>query len=38
MSAECNACYIASTQPYWMALWVTKLRTDKPCEKHKEEA
>lgn len=34
MSAECNACYEASTSPAWLAQLVTRNRIDRPCERH----
>ena len=37
MSARCNACYLATTQPEWIARIVTNMREDKPCEMHREE-
>lgn len=36
MSVECNACYLASTRPEWVAQFVVNIRTDQPCEKHQE--
>lgn len=36
MSASCNACYIASTQPEWLARVVVTHRVDRPCEAHSE--
>lgn len=34
MSVDCNACYLASTRPLWVAQFVTILRTDRPCPAH----
>ena len=33
--SECNACYLGSTNPQWVALLVTKNRQDRPCTTHK---
>lgn len=33
MSA-CNACYVASTEPAWLAELVIRHRTDRPCDRH----
>lgn len=34
MSAACNACYLASTQPEWLARLVIATRTDRPRQQH----
>ena len=38
MSASCNACYEASTSPLWVAQFVTRLRVDQPCKRHRSAA
>lgn len=37
MSTDCNACYIATTNPPWIAQLVVKNRIDRPCERHRAE-
>ena len=34
MANECNACYEASTEPAWVAQFVTMVRVDQPCSRH----
>jgi len=33
-NAECNACYLASTKPAWVAELVVQAREDHPCAVH----
>ena len=35
MTNECNACYEASTEPAWVAQFVTLVRVDQPCKRHR---
>lgn len=35
VATGCNRCYEASTQPLWVAQFVTRLRVDEPCERHR---
>lgn len=36
MPPFCAACYLATTEPRWLAEFVCKFFKDTPCEKHRD--